>query len=67
MLRLGKLYTREEIDQLNNEMQEYNTDVWKYRGGWYTVPNTDGLLHQPSCRHTWKSVLVKRKNGEITR
>jgi hypothetical protein len=60
MLRLGKLYTREEIDQLNNEMQEYNTDVWKYRGGWYTVPDTDGLLHTPYCRHSWNQVLVKR-------
>lgn len=61
MLRLNRLYTREEIDQLNNEMQEYNTDVWKYRGGWYTVPNTDGLLHTPYCRHSWNQVLVKRQ------
>lgn len=61
MLSLNKLYTREEIDNLNNDMKDYNTDVWKYRGGWYTVPNTDGLLHQPSCRHSWNQVLVKRK------
>jgi hypothetical protein len=55
------LYTREQIDNLNNEMKSYNVDVWKYRGGWYTVPNTDGLLHTPQCRHTWKQVLVRRK------
>ena len=61
MLSLNKLYTREEIDQLNNDMSEFNTDVWKYRGGWYTVPNTDGLLHVPQCRHSWLQVLVKRK------
>lgn len=61
MLSLNKLYTREEIDQLNNDMTEFNTDVWKYRGGWYTVPNTDGLKHVPQCRHSWNQVLVKRK------
>lgn len=60
MLKLNRLYSREEIDQLNNEMEEYNTDVWKYRGGWYTVPDTDGLLHTPYCRHSWNQVLVKR-------
>jgi hypothetical protein len=35
MLRLNKTYSREEIDALNNDMTEYNTDVWKYKGGWY--------------------------------
>jgi len=62
ILQMNRLYTREEIDQLNNDMKEYNQDVWKYRGGWMTVPDTDGLLHVPYCRHTWKQVLVKKRN-----
>lgn len=61
LLGLNKLYTREEIDGLNNDMKDFNKDVWKYRGGWMTVPNTDGLLHTPFCRHTWKQVLIKKK------
>jgi hypothetical protein len=63
LMALNRYFTREGIDDLNNKMKDFNTDVWLYRGGWYTVPETGGLLRQPSCRHTWKSVLVKRKNG----
>ena len=70
MLELNKLYTKEEIDNLDMTMKQYNeqdnyingdVDIWSYRGGWYTVPNTDGLLHKPSCRHSWNQVLVKEK------
>lgn len=60
LLAANRLYTREEIDNLNNEMKEYNIDVWKYRGGWQTIPDTDGLLHVPYCRHIWKQVLVRK-------
>ena len=60
LLKMNKLWTREEIDMMNNEMKDFNTDVWKYRGGWMTVPNTDGLVHVPSCRHYWKSRFVKK-------
>lgn len=52
-----KLYTREEIDSLS---MSQGRDVWRYRGGWYTNPNTD--VPQPSCRHMWEQVIVKR-NG----
>jgi len=70
MLELNNLYTKEEIDNLDMTMKQYNeqynyingdVDIWSYRGGWYTVPNTDGLLHKPSCRHSWNQVLVKEK------
>lgn len=50
------LYSREEINNLKNE---FGTDVWRYKGGWYTNPNTDAPT--PQCRHTWVQLVVKRK------
>lgn len=50
------LYSREEIDNLKNE---FGTDVWKYKGGWYTNPRTDAPT--PQCRHIWVQNVVKRK------
>jgi hypothetical protein len=57
MLALDKLYTKAEIDQLNNDMEEYNTDVWKYRGGWYNA----GEVNVPQCRHFWSQEIVRKK------
>ena len=59
MLSLNKLYTKDEIDSLNNDMKEYNTDVWKYKGGWYHDPKLDQNF--PQCRHFWKAVIVRKK------
>ena len=59
MLDLKKLYTRAEIENLNNDMETYNTNVWKYKGGWYHNPSTG--VNEPQCRHTWKQIIVKRK------
>lgn len=59
MLDLKKLYTRAEIEKLNNDMETYNTNVWKYKGGWYHNPSTG--VNEPQCRHTWKQIIVKRK------
>lgn len=59
MLSLNKLYTKDEIDSLNNDMKEYNTDVWKYKGGWYHDPKLDQNF--PQCRHYWKQVIVRKK------
>lgn len=55
MVNLDRLYTRDEIDKLSNEL---DTDVWRYRGGWYTNPNTGKTT--PSCRHEWKQNVVKK-------
>lgn len=55
MISLDRLYTRDEIDRLSNEM---DLDVWRYRGGWYTNPNTDKTT--PSCRHEWRQNVVRR-------
>lgn len=55
MVNLDRLYTRKEIDTLSNEL---DTDVWRYRGGWYTNPDTGKTT--PSCRHEWKQNIVRR-------
>jgi hypothetical protein len=60
MLGAKQLYTRQQIDALQNEANTkgYNEDVWKYKGGWQTIKGT--IIHIPSCRHFWESVLVKK-------
>jgi hypothetical protein len=52
-----KLYTREEIDKLQNGMEDYNSDVWKYKGGWYYNPELDQTF--PQCRHWWRQKIVR--------
>jgi len=61
MIQANKLYTRAEIDNLQNDAHTngYNEDVWKYKGGWQTIEGTN--VHIPSCRHFFESVLVRKK------
>jgi DNA-binding Lrp family transcriptional regulator len=56
MVKLDLLYTRSEIDSLSNGM---GLDVWTYKGGWYTNPNTDAPT--PQCRHIWVQNITKLK------
>ena len=60
LVRLNKLYTREDIDQMSAIM---GFSVWDRRGGWYTLPGTD--LARPSCRHVWQQQLVRRVGTKI--
>jgi len=62
LINANKLYTREEIDTMQNQAHTngFNEDVWKYKGGWLTIKGTD--IHVPQCRHYWQQVLVKKKN-----
>jgi len=60
LLSLNKLFTRSDIDNLNNDMEDFNTDVWTYKGGWYHDPARD--VNVPQCRHYWSQVIVKRKS-----
>lgn len=55
LMQLDKLYTRKEIDAISGRV---GLNVWEYRGGWW---NDDGF-NSPSCRHIWKSVIVKKKD-----
>lgn len=62
MMAMDKLYTREQIEFLRNDMDKDfsdSTNVWLARGGWYRAPNTEVAV--PFCRHIWKQVLVRDK------
>lgn len=56
LLRLDRLYTRDELGFIS---AQEGRDVWRYRGGWYTNPDTGKST--PWCRHIWMQNLVKRK------
>ena len=65
LMQAGELYTREQIDNMNNKMKSSGysdvTDVWFARGGWYRKPDTDTSI--PYCRHIWKQVIVRKKGS----
>lgn len=52
MLKKNKLYSRSEIESLNNG-QDLN--VWESRGGWWNK----GGVSVPFCKHVFKQVVVK--------
>jgi len=49
-----KYWSRADIDAISERV---GLNVWEYRGGWWN----DAGFNSPSCRHVWKSVIVKRK------
>lgn len=63
MLSLKRLYTKQEIEGMKNDMDNFdiikNNNVWLYRGGWYKDPAKE--VAQPFCRHIWSQVLVRQK------
>lgn len=60
LLDLKKVFTRDEIDQITARLKANGIDrnVWEYKGGWYTNPETK--VHTPSCRHTWYQIIVNK-------
>jgi hypothetical protein len=58
LMDLNRLYTRDEINTISNRLTPYR-DVWRYRGGWYTNPDTQAST--PWCRHEWIQQLVVRR------
>jgi DNA-binding Lrp family transcriptional regulator len=60
LMKLNKLYTRDDIDQISSIM---GFSVWDRRGGWYTLPGTD--LARPSCRHVWNQQVVRRVGNKV--
>jgi hypothetical protein len=56
LIDLNRLYTRDEIDLIS---QRIDRDVWRYRGGWYTNPDTGKST--PWCRHEWSQLVVVLK------
>jgi hypothetical protein len=58
----GKRWLREDIEGMKNEMEIgflNNTNVWKYRGGWYRNPNMEVAV--PFCRHVFVQELRIKK------
>lgn len=60
LMKLNKLYTRQDIDQMSQIM---GYSVWDRRGEWYTIPGTN--VARPSCRHVWNQQIVKRVGNKI--
>jgi hypothetical protein len=56
LISANRKYTREELNTISSRV---NRDVWKYRGGWYTNPDTQKST--PWCRHEWVQQLVIRQ------
>jgi hypothetical protein len=60
LINLKKVFTREEINGITAKLKanDIDRDVWQYKGGWYTNPNTQ--VHTPSCRHTWFQIVINQ-------
>jgi hypothetical protein len=56
MLAKKHEYSFEELDNMSNDL---GTNVWDYRGGYYTNPNTG--ITDPDCRHLWMAETRLRK------
>jgi len=56
LLGLNRLYTKDEINTISARVDR---DVWRYRGGWYTNPDTQAST--PWCRHEWIQQLVVKR------
>ena len=55
-LSLTKSWTFERLDAMENDL---GTNVWDYRGGYYTNPVTKEV--DPDCRHLWYAITKTRK------
>jgi len=60
LIDLKRVFTREEINKITARLKANGIDrnVWEYKGGWYTNPETG--VHTPSCRHTWFQIIVNK-------
>lgn len=61
MINRNRLYTKEELMKMKNDMKDFNTNVFKYKGGWYRKQGTTEST--PDCRHTWKRILTRKKQN----
>lgn len=57
LIELNRSYSRQDIDSISNRVDR---NVWNYRGGWYTNPDTGKTT--PYCRHEWIQQLVIKRN-----
>ena len=62
LIRMNKEYTFEEIDGISLKGVGENvggTNIWDFRGGYYTNPETKVV--DPDCRHIWVAETRLRK------
>ena len=56
LMSLNRAYTREEINTISERVDR---DVWVYKGGFYTNPDTQ--VTTPWCRHLrFQSIVTKK-------
>lgn len=55
-LSATKSWTFEDLDKMQNDL---GTNVWDYRGGYYTNPETGEI--DPDCRHMFNAITKRRK------
>ena len=53
LLELNRSFTRDDINSISTRVDR---NVWTYRGGWYSNPDTGATT--PWCRHEWMQQLV---------
>lgn len=53
LLELNRSFTRDDINTISTRVDR---NVWTYRGGWYSNPDTGATT--PWCRHEWMQQLV---------
>ena len=58
LIAVNRVYSREDINQIGSALGM--NDIFRYRGGWYTVPKgkPNAGAHEPSCRHEWKQNII---------
>lgn len=56
LIGINRLFTKDEINSISGRVDR---DVWRYRGGWYTNPDTKAST--PWCRHEWIQQLVVKR------
>ena len=56
LMALDKLYSRADIESISARL---GYSVFDRGGGWWTMPDGE---HSPSCRHTWMSNIVIKKD-----
>lgn len=56
LMSMNKLYSRADIEQITARL---GYSVFDRGGGWWTQPDGN---HSPSCRHTWMSNIVIKKD-----
>ena len=56
LMEINRLFSREDINNISGRVKR---NVWTYRGGWYTNPDTK--VSTPFCRHIWVQQLVIKR------